>query len=79
MIELLDQDEKALKPIYDNAQEVYDEYEKGNFYRPRPQKLSEHKESAANEDVSPGKASTVTSGMTQEQKTSTHSRTFKNA
>jgi len=59
MIELLDQDEKALKPIYDNAQEVYDEYEKGNFYRPRPQKLSELKE----EDKT-----AVVSGMTDEQK-----------
>lgn len=39
IIKLLDKDEKALNHIYKGAQEVYDEYEKGYFYRPRPIKI----------------------------------------
>lgn len=70
MIELLDQDEKALKPIYENAQEVYDEYEKGYFYRPRPKKLSSYKDSEDenDENVVKKEASSIASEMTEEQK-----------
>jgi hypothetical protein len=68
MLELAEQDEEALQPIYKNGQEVYDELEKGNFYRPRPQKLSEHKEPESGEDVSHKAAPSSTTGMTEAQK-----------
>jgi hypothetical protein len=68
MIELLEQDEKGIKPIYENAQEVYDEYEKGYFYRPRPKKLSDNKHSEDEGVASKKEASGVPSGMTEEQK-----------
>jgi hypothetical protein len=68
MIELLEQDEKALKPIYENAQEVYDEYEKGYFYRPRPKKLSGHKDSEGDEDATQKEVSAAPPAMTEQQK-----------
>lgn len=44
IIRLLDEDEKVAEHKYKNGLEVYDEYEKGNFYRPKPMRLREEEE-----------------------------------
>jgi hypothetical protein len=44
IIGLLDEDERNAEHKYKNGLEVYDEYEKGNFYRPKPLKLREEEE-----------------------------------
>lgn len=41
IIGLLDEDERSAEHKYMNGIEVYDEYEKGNFYRPKPMRLRE--------------------------------------
>lgn len=57
IIKLLDKDEKVLDHIYKSSQEVYDEYEKGYFYRPRPMKIeTEMVEDESEGSESPGKS-----------------------
>ena len=44
IIGLLNEDERVSEHKYKNGLEVYDEYEKGNFYRPKPMKRKEDEE-----------------------------------
>lgn len=44
IINLLNEDERNAEHKYQNGLEVYDEYEKGNFYRPKPMRLREEEE-----------------------------------
>jgi uncharacterized LabA/DUF88 family protein len=57
-LELLNPDEETAEHIYKNGQKVYEELEKGNFYRPAPMKIEgfEKKEPAP---VNNGKDSTI--------------------
>lgn len=71
IIKLLEADEKALEPIYKNSQDVYDEYEKGYFYRPRPSKLENHLEEEREAEGEEHKSEpSPSTGMTEEQKQS---------
>jgi len=50
IIGLLNEDERVSEHKYKNGLEVYDEYEKGNFYRPPPLKIREDSEESKGSD-----------------------------
>lgn len=55
IIGLLNEDERVSEHKYKNGLEVYDEYEKGNFYRPPPLKIRDEE----NEEKSSGSSNNV--------------------